>query len=121
LVLLNFFVQIRRQVSIEEGEAKARELNVMYIETSAKAGFNIKVTWFPFFPSFHVSSVNSLIPARVKRVIQDYDIKLCFYLFGALIIGNLVVVLIILTPAVFFHLATFKIQIACICYFSLNP
>jgi hypothetical protein len=32
-----------RQVSIEEGEAKARDLNVMFIETSAKAGFNIKV------------------------------------------------------------------------------
>ena len=32
-----------RQVSIEEGEAKAREFNVMFIETSAKAGFNIKV------------------------------------------------------------------------------
>lgn len=32
-----------RQVSIEEGEAKARDFNVMFIETSAKAGFNIKV------------------------------------------------------------------------------
>jgi hypothetical protein len=32
-----------RQVSIEEGDAKARELGVMFIETSAKAGFNIKV------------------------------------------------------------------------------
>ncbi|KAK4557634.1 hypothetical protein RGQ29_007409 [Quercus rubra] len=32
----------KRQVSIEEGETKARELNVMFIETSAKAGFNIK-------------------------------------------------------------------------------
>ncbi|OIW10869.1 hypothetical protein TanjilG_27815 [Lupinus angustifolius] len=32
----------KRQVSIEEGEAKAHELNVMFIETSAKAGFNIK-------------------------------------------------------------------------------
>ncbi|CAL5382564.1 unnamed protein product [Camellia sinensis] len=31
-----------KQVSIEEGEAKARDLNVMFIETSAKAGFNIK-------------------------------------------------------------------------------
>ena len=30
------------QVSIEEGDSKARELNVMFIETSAKAGFNIK-------------------------------------------------------------------------------
>ena len=34
----------RRQVSIEEGDAKAREFSVMFIETSAKAGFNIKVT-----------------------------------------------------------------------------
>lgn len=33
-----------RQVSIEEGDAKAREFNVMFIETSAKAGFNIKVS-----------------------------------------------------------------------------
>ena len=31
-----------RQVSIEEGDAKARECGVMFIETSAKAGFNIK-------------------------------------------------------------------------------
>lgn len=29
-------------MSIEEGDAKARELNVHFIETSAKAGFNIK-------------------------------------------------------------------------------
>ncbi|PWA96940.1 Ran GTPase [Artemisia annua] len=32
----------KRQVSVEEGEAKANELKVMFIETSAKAGFNIK-------------------------------------------------------------------------------
>ncbi|CAD6222992.1 unnamed protein product [Miscanthus lutarioriparius] len=32
----------KRQVSTEEGESKAKELNVMFIETSAKAGFNIK-------------------------------------------------------------------------------
>ncbi|KAL0488625.1 Ras-related protein Rab [Acrasis kona] len=32
----------RRQVSIEEGESKAREFNVMFIETSAKAGYNIR-------------------------------------------------------------------------------
>jgi Ras-related protein Rab-6A len=32
----------KRQVSIEEADAKARELNVMFIETSAKAGFNVK-------------------------------------------------------------------------------
>ena len=31
-----------RQVSTEEGERKAKELNVMFIETSAKAGYNVK-------------------------------------------------------------------------------
>ncbi|CAF1022171.1 unnamed protein product, partial [Adineta ricciae] len=32
----------RRQVSTEDGELKAKELNVLFIETSAKAGFNVK-------------------------------------------------------------------------------
>jgi len=32
------------QVSLEEGDSKARELSVNFIETSAKAGFNIKVS-----------------------------------------------------------------------------
>lgn len=38
LCLLNDY----RQVSTEEGERKAKELNVMFIETSAKAGYNVK-------------------------------------------------------------------------------
>jgi len=32
----------KRQVSTEEGELKAKELNVMFAETSAKAGYNVK-------------------------------------------------------------------------------
>lgn len=32
----------KRQVSVEEGEAQAKENDAMFIETSAKAGFNIK-------------------------------------------------------------------------------
>lgn len=32
-----------RQVTTEEAEAKAAEFNVMFIETSAKAGHNVKV------------------------------------------------------------------------------
>ncbi|TPX52491.1 hypothetical protein SeMB42_g01392 [Synchytrium endobioticum] len=32
----------KRQVSTEEGEKKAKEFNVMFIETSAKAGYNVK-------------------------------------------------------------------------------
>jgi len=33
---------LSRQVSTEEGEKKAKELGVMFIETSAKAGYNVK-------------------------------------------------------------------------------
>lgn len=36
----------KRQVSTEEGERKAKELNVMFIETSAKAGYNVKQVSF---------------------------------------------------------------------------
>ncbi|ORY98124.1 ras family-domain-containing protein [Syncephalastrum racemosum] len=32
----------KREVTIEEGEKRAKELNVMFIETSAKAGHNVK-------------------------------------------------------------------------------
>lgn len=31
-----------RQVSTEEGEKKAKEFNVMFMETSAKVGYNVK-------------------------------------------------------------------------------
>lgn len=32
----------KRQVTAEEGEKKAKEFNIMFIETSAKAGHNVK-------------------------------------------------------------------------------
>lgn len=32
----------KRQVTTDEGQALAKELNVLFIETSAKAGINIK-------------------------------------------------------------------------------
>lgn len=32
----------KRQVTTDEAETKAKELNVMFIETSAKAGHNVK-------------------------------------------------------------------------------
>jgi len=36
------FAVFCRQVSIEDGEQKAKELSVMFIETSAKVGYNVK-------------------------------------------------------------------------------
>jgi len=46
----------KRQVSTEEGERKAKELNVMFIETSAKAGYNVKqviIVYYSFLQSIH--------------------------------------------------------------------
>jgi Ras-related protein Rab-6A len=45
----------KRQVSIEEGDAKAREFSVTFIETSAKAGFNIKVGCMQGSAALHAS------------------------------------------------------------------
>lgn len=39
-------MRVCRQVSVEEGEAKTKEFGALIIETSAKAGFNIKVSAF---------------------------------------------------------------------------
>ena len=36
------FIFINRQVSFDEGERKAKELSVLFVETSAKTGYNIK-------------------------------------------------------------------------------
>jgi hypothetical protein len=30
-------------VTVEEGEKKAKDYNIMFIETSAKAGYNVKI------------------------------------------------------------------------------
>ena len=36
----------KRQVRTEDGERKAKDLNVMFIETSAKAGYNVKQVYY---------------------------------------------------------------------------
>nr|POF07305.1 ras-related protein rabh1b [Quercus suber] len=48
------------QVSIGEGEAKARDLNVVFIETSAKAGLNIKaLVWKIVAPLLGMETLSS--------------------------------------------------------------
>lgn len=43
LLLFQLYLSVSfRQVTSEDGERKAKELNVMFIETSAKAGYNVK-------------------------------------------------------------------------------
>eukprot|EP00045_Choanoeca_perplexa_P002840 m.26961 g.26961 ORF g.26961 m.26961 type:complete len:207 (-) comp11733_c0_seq1:186-806(-) len=61
----------KRQVSIEEGEAKAKELNVMFIETSAKAGHNVKQL-FRRVAAALPGMENSVEPPKDKIVIDAY-------------------------------------------------
>lgn len=67
------FMFMSRQVSIEEAEAKARDLNVMFIETSAKAGFNIKVN----YPNQFASNTQFVHPHAVITLLLVNYVLLC--------------------------------------------
>ncbi|KAL8047153.1 hypothetical protein ABFS82_08G226100 [Erythranthe guttata] len=62
----------KRQVSSEEGDHKARELGVIFIETSAKAGFNIK----PLFRKIAgaLPGMEILSPRKQEGMV-DVDLK----------------------------------------------
>lgn len=46
-------LQDKRQILTEDGEKKAKELNVMFIETSAKSGYNVKQVRLPSLLVLH--------------------------------------------------------------------
>ncbi|KAG3276294.1 RAB6A-like, partial [Ictidomys tridecemlineatus] len=56
----------KRQVSIEEGERKAKELNVMFIETRAKAGYNKQLA-LPGMESTQERSREDMIDIKVEK------------------------------------------------------
>ena len=62
----------RRQVTAEEGEAKAKELGVLHIETSAKGGGNIKALFrkiassLPGMETVSVSRAKNLVDVRLE-------------------------------------------------------
>ncbi|KAG6521645.1 hypothetical protein ZIOFF_018770 [Zingiber officinale] len=64
----------KRQVSIEEGEGNAQELGVMFIETSAKAGFNIKALFrkiaaaLPGMETLSSTKQDDMIDVNLKSV-----------------------------------------------------
>ncbi|KAL7143979.1 hypothetical protein ABFS83_08G227700 [Erythranthe nasuta] len=62
----------KRQVSSEEGDHKARELGVIFIETSAKAGFNIK----PLFRKIAAALPGmEILSPRKQEGMVDVDLK----------------------------------------------
>lgn len=53
----------KREVSTEEGDHKAKELNVMFIETSAKAGYNVKqvcILWWYFRAPYYTLNASGV-------------------------------------------------------------
>ncbi|RKP08544.1 ras family-domain-containing protein [Thamnocephalis sphaerospora] len=62
----------KRQVSTEEGEKKGSEMNVMFIETSAKAGFNVK----PLFRKIALALPGMDAPAPETNNSSMIDVKL---------------------------------------------
>ena len=64
----------KREVSVEEGDARAREAGVMFIETSAKAGFNVKA----LFRKIAAALPGMEAPAAPAAKVEDrlVDVKL---------------------------------------------
>ena len=60
----------KRQVSVEEGEAKAKEYDILFIETSAKAGLNVKALFRKIAAALPGMSTN------VTRENEMIDVKL---------------------------------------------
>lgn len=64
----------KRQVSTEEGERKAKELNVMFIETSAKAGYNVKQLFRRVAAALPgMESTENKKPDMTEVVLRDSD------------------------------------------------
>ncbi|OVA14200.1 Small GTPase superfamily [Macleaya cordata] len=67
----------KRQVSIEEGDAKSRDDGVMFIETSAKAGFNIKPLFrkiaaaLPGMESFSSTKQEDMVDVNLKPTVNS--------------------------------------------------
>ncbi|XP_051824369.1 ras-related protein Rab-41 isoform X2 [Antechinus flavipes] len=63
----------KREVSSEEGKQKAKELNVMFIETSAKTGYNVKQLFrrvasvLPFMNSVPEESSGELVEITLEK------------------------------------------------------
>ena len=77
--LISYF-QDKRQVSEEEGKSKAENLNVMFIETSAKTGCNVKqmfVRLASALPSSgHSCSISSYKPVAMNKSLNTSSVVL---------------------------------------------
>jgi Ras-related protein Rab-6A len=72
----------KRQVSLEEGQKKADEMNMLFMETSAKAGYNIKNLFrmianeLPPPPSSTTTATRELTyPSSKSNIVEIYGTK----------------------------------------------
>ncbi|KAI7901980.1 ras-like protein rab-6A [Cokeromyces recurvatus] len=66
----------KREITTEEGEKRAKELNVMYIETSAKAGYNVKLLFKKIaqaLPGISGSNMNDDEKGQLQKVNLDHS------------------------------------------------
>ncbi|PHJ22164.1 rab6 [Cystoisospora suis] len=70
----------RRQVSYEEGQKKAQEHDILFMETSAKAGYNIKnlfrrlASALPGLESQHTPSDAQMVDVQLNATPQQQDL-----------------------------------------------
>lgn len=71
----------RRQVSVEEGEDKAAKEGIMFIESSAKAGFNIKALFRKLASSLPgMESAQAQPAAAQNRTLSSFRISYNLFL-----------------------------------------
>jgi Ras-related protein Rab-6A len=61
----------KRAVSVEEGEAKAKEYDIMFIETSAKLGVNVKALFRKVASALEIDNGPAPRPADPNAVILE--------------------------------------------------
>lgn len=61
----------KRAVSVEEGEAKAKEYDIMFIETSAKLGVNVKALFRKVASALEIDNSPAPRPADPNAVILE--------------------------------------------------
>lgn len=86
-----FLLRPSRQITTEEGEQRAKELNVMFIETSAKTGYNVKQVESlrnedrPAPPSLHHSIFYLSLPRPSLAILPPPHIHRCPCYWAALL------------------------------------
>jgi len=83
-VIILVAIYLCRQVATEEGERKAKELGVLFIETSAKSSYNVKQVRFDansLFLKFSPTHANGF---SLLKVHYKFDFLPCFFLFTVL-------------------------------------